>query len=130
MGMTRPGEEERPVPCAGGRQSLPHKRQRAEDVTPEERAEPPSGAGLRLRAPVKKSKAPPAWTASRPPGLPPRLRAAAPSGAADLPRLRAELVPLPKGPGGQVSPARPAGPAATSNCRSPVQTDQLANSST
>ncbi|XP_062984853.1 cyclin-O [Elgaria multicarinata webbii] len=56
---TRPSQE-RPA-AVGGRQSPPCKRQRAEDVTPEERPEPPGvvEASLQLRAPVKKSKAPP-----------------------------------------------------------------------
>lgn len=59
MVTTSPAEA-RPV-ALGGRRGTPAKRQRAEDVTPEERAEPQGSgqSGLRLRAPVKKSKAPP-----------------------------------------------------------------------
>ncbi|XP_028604999.2 cyclin-O isoform X2 [Podarcis muralis] len=50
-----------PSEAPGRRRSPPLKRQRAEDVTPEERPEAPGAveAGLGLRAPVKKSKAPP-----------------------------------------------------------------------
>lgn len=69
MVATRPAQqqqqqqESRQVAALGGRRrSPPCKRQRSEDVTPEERAEPPGGldaADLQLRAPVKKSQAPP-----------------------------------------------------------------------
>ncbi|XP_061463431.1 cyclin-O isoform X2 [Rhineura floridana] len=59
MVTTHPSEE-RPAPL-DRRRSPPCKRQRPEDVTPEERPEPHGGveAGLQLRAPVKKSKPPP-----------------------------------------------------------------------
>ncbi|KAL8203879.1 UNVERIFIED_CONTAM: hypothetical protein K2H54_062941 [Gekko kuhli] len=59
MVTTSPAEG-RP-PAVGRTRRTPAKRERAEDVTPEERAEPQGSAepGLQLRAPVKKSKAPP-----------------------------------------------------------------------
>lgn len=50
------------APAPGGRPNPPLKRRRNEDVTPEDRPEPPGGAavaGRQLRAPVKKSKPPP-----------------------------------------------------------------------
>ncbi|XP_054843084.1 cyclin-O [Eublepharis macularius] len=60
MVTTRPAQA-CPEALARRRRSTPAKRQRPEDVTPEDRAEPQvSGdGGLQLRAPVKKSKAPP-----------------------------------------------------------------------
>lgn len=66
MVTTSPAEA-RPA-ALGRRRRTPSKRRRAEDVTPEERAEPQGGAGpgLQLRAPVKKRKPPPVgWVAGR-----------------------------------------------------------------
>nr|XP_028604998.1 cyclin-O isoform X1 [Podarcis muralis] len=65
-----------PSEAPGRRRSPPLKRQRAEDVTPEERPEAPGAveAGLGLRAPVKKSKAPPVGLLSGRAGSPGRRR--------------------------------------------------------
>ncbi|XP_032068517.1 cyclin-O [Thamnophis elegans] len=64
MVITRISQERvaAPAPAPGGRPNPPLKRRRNEDVTPEDRPEPPGDAavaGRQLRAPVKKSKPPP-----------------------------------------------------------------------
>ncbi|KAK9408548.1 multicilin [Crotalus adamanteus] len=63
MVITRISQERVAAAAPSGRPDPPLKRQRHEDVTPEERPEPPGGggtvAGRQLRAPVKKSKPPP-----------------------------------------------------------------------